>query len=724
MKKRFILLAVAMVLPLVTACLQYPDRIPNPDSIVDAVDDVVSDVNSEDVTDAVEETVLDAVTDADGESSDTADVADVADVDAVQPCIEGDECDDGDPCTVDDQCDSAGLCAGMFVVECDDGIECTDDSCSSAVDCAHAVKEGFCLVSGVCYEDGTMNVEVFGPCRKCRPEVANDDLSADDTLSCDDGSACFINDRCEGGVCKTTPLVCDDLNSCTDDSCDAVEGCKTTPNTSQCAAARCEGLMFYPAAVCSGSACPSVSPVNCNDENPCTDDSCTLAGCVNTVRNGKICAPAKCEMGTFYSPSACINDFCPPQDSEFCDDGNECTEDYCSIDAGCLARPDNMKVCRPAGCQDLILSPEVKCSNGVCPAAVPRTCDDGNICTDDSCLPSGCVNAANSAPCEDGNKCTLNDRCGSKTCKSGGIRNCDDGLFCTTDQCNPIDGECMNDYSGYCLIDGNCWFDSEVNPDNQCQQCKPFELGDSWSAAFAGVTCAEYENGSATCQAGDCHFECDLNRGDCDGSPANGCETDLLSDPDYCGDCETDCGTQVCSLGSCADTCAPGLDICGGRCVDTTASIEHCGGCNTPCQRDNAVVACSGGECVVTGCRAGYFDVDLEPDNGCECQNTGIELCDDLDNDCNGTTDDVAPEMMLTDALNCGSCGKVCNSGDRTVYGFCGSGNCLEIPCPSNYWDNDKKPDNTCEYFCVFSGSEVCGNSIDEDCDGSTANGC
>jgi hypothetical protein len=47
-------------------------------------------------------------------------------------------------------------------------------------------------------------------------------------------------------------------------------------------------------------------------------------------------------------------------------------------------------------------------------------CDDGNLCTDDECLPeAGCVNAFNEAPCDDGLACTDVDACVYGVCVGG-----------------------------------------------------------------------------------------------------------------------------------------------------------------------------------------------------------------------------------------------------------------------------------------------------------------
>lgn len=52
---------------------------------------------------------------------------------------------------------------------------------------------------------------------------------------CDDGNKCTIGDTWVNGACKGTPVVCDDGDPCTSDSCDPVTGCVFTPHPQQCA---------------------------------------------------------------------------------------------------------------------------------------------------------------------------------------------------------------------------------------------------------------------------------------------------------------------------------------------------------------------------------------------------------------------------------------------------------------------------------------------------------
>jgi len=44
---------------------------------------------------------------------------------------------------------------------------------------------------------------------------------------------------------------------------------------------------------------------------------------------------------------------------------------------------------------------------------------------------------------------------------------------------------------------------------------------------------------------------CPVGKGDCDGNPTNGCETDLTSSPTDCGACKHDCKGQACTASAC-----------------------------------------------------------------------------------------------------------------------------------------------------------------------------
>ena len=98
---------------------------------------------------------------------------------------------------------------------------------------------------------------------------------------CDDGNACTVNDGCAKGWCTGGgQLDCDDDNLCTNDACDLVDGCIHFDNVLACE----DGNACTAGDMCAASICVGGAPLDCDDDNVCTDDSCNPAiGCVNVA---------------------------------------------------------------------------------------------------------------------------------------------------------------------------------------------------------------------------------------------------------------------------------------------------------------------------------------------------------------------------------------------------------------------------------------------------------
>ena len=129
-----------------------------------------------------------------------------------------------------------------------------------------------------------------------------------------------LRETCQNGACTPgTPLNCNDNNVCTVDSCDPLFGC-THPailNGTPCLDATvCNG-----AESCQNGTCTAGTPLNCNDNNPCTADSCDpVLGCLHTplgegasCSDGDICNGAEtCHLGL------CIPGIAPFQSGPTC----------------------------------------------------------------------------------------------------------------------------------------------------------------------------------------------------------------------------------------------------------------------------------------------------------------------------------------------------------------------------------------------------------------------
>ena len=352
-----------------------------------------------------------------------------------------DACNDGNACTTGDHC-SAGACMGDATLDCDDKNPCTDDACTPGGGCQHVDNEAPCSDQNAC----TLNDSCVGGLCKPGPSLACNDgnLCTDDScdqtlgclyeanaLPCDDGNACTLSDACDGGTCQSSvAFKCDDDNVCTTDQCSPDQGCVHALNTAPCD----DDDLCTTKDQCQLGECIGSEPLVCNDNNPCTNDSCGPdTGCSFTPNL------ADCDDGdACTSGDGCSDGWCKGT-TLVCTDDNLCTDDICDPESGCQFIPNTV----PCDDSDACTSSDA-CGEGECKGAEPVNCNDNNLCTDDSCAPeSGCVNANNSVPCNDQNACTTTDTCAGGDCVGAGALPCDDSDSCTTDSCDPEQG-CLN----------------------------------------------------------------------------------------------------------------------------------------------------------------------------------------------------------------------------------------------------------------------------------------
>lgn len=148
---------------------------------------------------------------------------------------------------------------------CNDGVACTKNDICTAGQCAGTAytcaSPDQCHLAGTCNGDGTCS---FANVPNGKP--------------CSDGNACTTNDRCAFGQCLGAPDVhhtlCDDHNPCTDDSCNPSTGCVHTNNAAPCN----DNNACTSGDACSGGQCVGGGATNCDDQNPCTADSCDVTG--------------------------------------------------------------------------------------------------------------------------------------------------------------------------------------------------------------------------------------------------------------------------------------------------------------------------------------------------------------------------------------------------------------------------------------------------------------
>jgi uncharacterized repeat protein (TIGR01451 family) len=210
------------------------------------------------------------------------------------PLPDGTACDDANPCTVGNTC-QAGSCGAPVV--CSDGNPCTTDACDPAT--------GACTFTALSCDDGN-------PCTTdtCNAAAGGCVFTAvAPGTTCNDGDPCTTGDACVLGpsspipICQGTPK-CADGDACTADACDPATGACTN------------------------------TPIVCDDANPCTLDSCQGGTCVFTPVAGIACDDGNlCTTGDYCVPRAVGDPICSGTPVN-CDDGDACTLDSCEPTTG------------------------------------------------------------------------------------------------------------------------------------------------------------------------------------------------------------------------------------------------------------------------------------------------------------------------------------------------------------------------------------------------------
>ncbi len=293
----------------------------------------------------------------------------------------------------------------------------------------------------------------------------------------------------------------------------------------------------------------------------------------------------------------------------------------CSSNSNCAADPTK-PICDPATGACVECTP----ANDVC--GVGKYCDGAT----NTCL-TGCANDA--------------------ACVAGGA----------TLQCDPATHHCVG-----CLADDHCPAGSVcssgacvpgctpqhdcASPDTCCGSTCVDLASDPNNCAACGTVCPGAPNATPACANSVCGFTCDAGFADCDLDPTNGCENDVTANgvcvctpgatqPCYDGDPGTEnvgpchggtstCNAQGTAWGACAGEVAPIVEICANG-VD-----DDCNGAvdDVPDIDGDGWTRCDGDCCETTLCAS---DPKLVNPGAIEVGGDGV------DNDCDGTIDNVLP---------------------------------------------------------------------------------
>ncbi|GAB4290757.1 MAG: hypothetical protein Kow0090_03950 [Myxococcota bacterium] len=144
------------------------------------------------------------------------------------------------------------------------------------------------------------------------------------------------------------------------------------------------------------------------------------------------------------------------------------------------------------------------------------------------------------------------------------------------------------------------------------------------------------------------------------------------------------------------------------------------------CKFANAFADCREGICVITRCVPGFRDQNRIKSDGCEYQcgaedKAQKEICDSIDNDCDGIADNVSPKPAEVE--HCGMCFRACVDAPNATA-KCESYECV-LECHPGFEDRDGLYETGCEEgSCTETngGTEICDGK-DNDCNGTIDDG-
>ena len=687
----------------------------------------------------------------------------------------GATCLDGDPCTLGERC-LDGLCLASKVLGCDDGNPCTDDICTIDGACDHpaaaakttcddgdSCTEGDSCADGACVgganvcacksaaecaasEDGDLcngtlicvdNVCVVDPgtivacplaqadCIEiaCAPKTGQCvEVAAKIGALCDDGDACTSGERClSGATCAGGDAVpCDDQDSCTSDSCDPAKGCVFNAG---------EG----------GTGAP------CDDGNPCTfGDTCGAKGCVPGVSSCQCTKDADCaayDDTDLCTPAlACNKGAClPSAPPVVCNPGlgSPCVDHVCLPSTGLctlVPRTDGAacKVGNGVGCQGA-----GTCASAQCLTGAQIACDDGDVCTADSCGSDGaCAHVvASGSACDDGDDCTVGDTCdASGSCAAGGsVCECKVDADCVDDEdlCNGVP---------YCLAN-TC----QTKPGTEvvCSTAGDTDCSKTSCVAKTGACTKTLAADASPCDDGNaCTFDTACKSGVCAGGGEISCDDGILCTSDGCNPakgCFALPNTVPCDDGdpcTLGDACANGVCKGGAQCeclldVDCKDDGNLCNG-KPSCDsglcvvKQQSVVVCDpsqDGPCAANLCDPFNGTCAMEPfptgtacsdGDGCTVQDQckggvcgGTPFACDDNNVC--TTDSCDPITGCANTANNAACddGDVCTEQDVCASGSCQPGKTVCTVCQTDGDCNDDG--NPCTTPACSPSTKICG---------------
>jgi hypothetical protein len=575
--------------------------------------------------------------------------ADTVSADVAPPCQSDRDCASGSARVCDPTSHACVECSTD--AHCAAGRRCVRNQCFAGCDPDHPCAAGqSCCEPGMCVNP-QVDVNHCGACgRVCR--IAN-------------GTAGCAESQCTVAACNAGFGDCD---------ASAANGCETPTASNVLHCGGCGRICSsgpHANPVCSAGACQVICDEGWADCDGNPSNGCEVDRANDPSNCGGCGAPAPMRDNAVPTCRMGVGSFtCRPGYAD-CDQdaANGCEADLnATASCGACGRACEIAhattrcasgACAIAACHEGFADCDGDASNG-CETDVRVSASHCGRCGHVFSTAGGTATcrggACGIAACAEGRgDCDGNEANGCETDLAGALEHCGAcGAVCARANATPA---CE---AGACRVAacnagwGNC-DGSEANgcetPTNSVTHC-----------GACGAACPARPHAVASCAAGACRHTCETGYGDCDGNAENGCETDLSGSLANCGACGVTCSranaSAVCVMGTCSlGMCSPLSGNCDGNpangCETPLNAPQHCGGCGVVCAPGNVVNAdCLTGACDYTVCAGGYGDCDTQRANGCETPLDTVENCGGCGTACvpgsrcvNGTCRSPAPTL-------------------------------------------------------------------------------
>jgi hypothetical protein len=502
--------------------------------------------------------------------------------------------------------------------QCDPGAHCSGTclpNVNNGAPCTVATEcmSGYCA-NGFC---------CAGPTGDCCATAASCPAVYTVAPSCDDASRCDghrMDATCQSNVCASVRVA--------DDS-----ACGPTLLSDTCG--------YFPAVYCTGQVnqIDPPCPASCTLDSQCDANAhCDQNTCVGDVVNGGACD----------EDSDCV--------SEHCANGRCCASgDCCTAAVDCPASYSGPAVCHTAAtCQGQ--RPIATCTNNVCGT---QNVDDDSACTSatiaNECgawLPVRCngqvTQTAPSCPvaCAQDAECDANAHCDG-TCLldlANGVA-CDEHSDC-------ISAHCQN---GFCCLTGDC-----------CATATSCGAYVQSPACVTASTCQGTRRDAACTNSMCGYVTVDDDRGCTAATVANDCGFYV---PVYCNG-QANQTTPICPSGCTLDTQCDANAHCDGTCQQDLLN-------GAPCDEASDCVSsyCVDAVCCNSACAGGCYDCNLPTALGTCTFNPATEICNGVDDNCDGSTDNGLTAPLCDEQLG------VCAGSRKACGGVAGW-----LPCGPTQW--------------------------------------